>query len=137
MESATELGNLIARYAELIDAGDFDGVARLLDGASVGGAGNGPLLSGHDAIRRLFASTARLYPDGTPGTKHVTTNFDPRDRRRRRSRESPARTGRCSRRSKVLRSNRSWQGGTTTGSSDATGSGASPNANTWWTWSVT
>ena len=75
MESATELGNLIARYAELIDGGDFDGVARLLDGASVGGADDGPLLSGHDAIRRLFASTARLYPDGTPRTKHVTTNL--------------------------------------------------------------
>jgi SnoaL-like domain len=73
--SATELGNLIARYAELIDAGDFDGVARLLDGAAVGGADDGPLLSGHDAIQGLFASTARLYPDGTPRTKHVTTNL--------------------------------------------------------------
>jgi ketosteroid isomerase-like protein len=73
--SATEIGNLIARYAELIDAGDFDGVARLLAGAAVGGAADVPLLSGHDAIRRLFASTARLYPDGTPHTKHVTTNL--------------------------------------------------------------
>jgi ketosteroid isomerase-like protein len=75
LESATEIGNLIARYAERIDAGDFDGVARLLDDASVGGADDGQLLSGHDAIRRLFASTARLYPDGTPRTKHVTTNL--------------------------------------------------------------
>jgi hypothetical protein len=75
MDSATELGNLIARYAEMIDAGDFEGVAQLLEGAAVGGADDGPLLTGHDAIRRLFASTARLYPDGTPRTKHVTTNL--------------------------------------------------------------
>ncbi len=75
MGSATELGNLIARYAELIDAGDFDGVASLLEGAAVGGADDGPLLEGHDAMRRLFESTARRYPDGTPRTKHVTTNL--------------------------------------------------------------
>ncbi len=75
MDSATELGNLIARYAEMIDAGDFEGVAQLLEGAGVGGADDGPLLTGHDAIRRLFASTARLYADGTPRTKHVTTNL--------------------------------------------------------------
>ena len=74
MDSATELGNLVSRYAELIDAGDFDGVADLLEGAAVGGA-EGPLVGGHDAIRGLFASTARLYPDGTPRTKHVTTNL--------------------------------------------------------------
>ncbi len=73
--SATELGNLIARYAELIDAGDFDGVARLLEDAAVGGDGDGPLLRSLDAIRQLFVSTARLYPDGTPRTKHVTTNL--------------------------------------------------------------
>jgi SnoaL-like domain len=75
MDSATDLGNLIARYAELIDAGDFDGVAGLLDGAGVGTVGDTPLLTGHDAIRELFASTARRYPDGTPRTKHVTTNL--------------------------------------------------------------
>ena len=74
MDSTTELGNLIARYAEMIDAGDFDGVAGLLEGAAVAAA-DGPLLTGHDGIHRLFASTARLYPDGTPRTKHVTTNL--------------------------------------------------------------
>ena len=74
-ESATELGNLIARYAEAIDAGDFDAVAHLLDEAGVGGVDEGPLLRGRDEVRRLFASTARLYPDGTPRTKHVTTNL--------------------------------------------------------------
>ncbi len=72
---ATEIANLVARYAELIDLGDFDGVAQLLDRASVGGAGGEGMLSGTEAIRSLFESTARRYPDGTPHTKHVTTNL--------------------------------------------------------------
>ncbi len=84
-DSAIAIGNLIARYAELIDLGDFDGVADLLADAAVGegpvgegpvgeGAGTG-LLTGRDAIRAMFTSTTRRYPDGTPGTKHVTTNL--------------------------------------------------------------
>jgi SnoaL-like domain len=74
-DSATAVGNLIARYAELIDSGDFDGVADLLGDASVGEGDSTALLAGRDAIRAMFATTTRLYPDGTPGTKHVTTNL--------------------------------------------------------------
>ncbi|MHB8499069.1 MAG: nuclear transport factor 2 family protein [Acidimicrobiales bacterium] len=74
-DAAVTIGNLVARYAELIDAGDFDGVADLLGEASVGSVGEGPLLSGRDAIHSLFAATTRRYPDGTPGTKHVTSNL--------------------------------------------------------------
>jgi 3-phenylpropionate/cinnamic acid dioxygenase small subunit len=74
-DSATAVGNLIARYAELIDSGDFDGVADLLHDAAVGDGDSTALLTGRDAIRSMFASTTRLYPDGTPGTKHVTTNL--------------------------------------------------------------
>jgi hypothetical protein len=78
--------NLIAEYAERIDAGDFDGVADLLAGAAVGadtGAGAGDAdeidtsmqLRGRDNIRRLYESTTRRYEDGTPRTRHVTTNL--------------------------------------------------------------
>jgi 3-phenylpropionate/cinnamic acid dioxygenase small subunit len=81
-ESATAISNLIARYAELIDLGDFDGVADLLGDAAVGDGkagdahgGSPPLLTGRDAILAMFTSTTRRYPDGTPGTKHVTTNL--------------------------------------------------------------
>ena len=72
-DSAVAVGNLIARYAELIDAGDFDRVADLLGRAAVGA--DGSLLSGRDAILALYTSTTRRYPDGTPGTKHMTTNL--------------------------------------------------------------
>jgi hypothetical protein len=74
-DSAIQLGNLIARYAECIDSGDFDGMAALLEHAAVGGGDGGPMLTGREAICKMFSSTARLYPDGTPGTKHVTTNL--------------------------------------------------------------
>jgi 3-phenylpropionate/cinnamic acid dioxygenase small subunit len=74
-DASTELANLIARYAELIDNGDFHGVSELLGEAAVGSGDGTSLLRGRDAIRALFTSTTRIHPDGTPGTKHVTTNL--------------------------------------------------------------
>ncbi len=73
--SSTELSNLIARYAELIDAGDLDEMASLLADAAVGTGDGNAMVTGHEAIRGLFAATTRIHPDGTPGTKHVTTNL--------------------------------------------------------------
>ena len=66
--------NLIAEYAELIDAGDFEGVGELLAEASFGAETRGSV-SGADAIAALFRSTVHVYEDGTPRTKHVTTNI--------------------------------------------------------------
>ena len=74
-DGPTQVANLIARYAELIDSGDFDGVAELLGDAGVGAGDGSTLLTGRKALAGLFTSTTRLYPDGTPGTKHVTTNL--------------------------------------------------------------
>jgi hypothetical protein len=74
-DAAVQVANLIARYAELIDAGDFEGLASLLGHAGVGGDDGPSLLTGREALRKLFVATTRLYPDGTPGTKHVTTNL--------------------------------------------------------------
>ncbi|MGO8872598.1 MAG: nuclear transport factor 2 family protein [Acidimicrobiales bacterium] len=74
-DDATAVGNLIARYAELIDAGDFEGVADLLGDAAVGAGDSESLLTGREALVAMFTSTTRRYPDGTPGTKHVTTNL--------------------------------------------------------------
>jgi hypothetical protein len=69
------VANLIARYAELIDNGDFEAVADLLAHAGIGQVDGEGLLSGRDAVLGMFTATTRLYPDGTPGTKHVTTNL--------------------------------------------------------------
>jgi hypothetical protein len=74
-DAAVAIGNLIARYAELIDLGDFGAVARLLGHAGVGTVDNDALLTGAEALESMFTATTRRYPDGTPGTKHVTTNL--------------------------------------------------------------
>ncbi|MDV7133296.1 nuclear transport factor 2 family protein [Williamsia muralis] len=65
--------NLIASYAELVDAGDFAGVGELLAHASFG-SGEGSL-TGADAIAEMFGKSVITYDDGTPRTKHVTTNI--------------------------------------------------------------
>jgi 3-phenylpropionate/cinnamic acid dioxygenase small subunit len=65
--------SLIAAYAELVDDGDFAAVGRLLaDATFAGGAGS---VSGCDAIEKMLTNNVIVYDDGTPRTKHVTTNL--------------------------------------------------------------
>jgi 3-phenylpropionate/cinnamic acid dioxygenase small subunit len=65
-----EITELLYRYAELIDAGDFDGVGQLL------ARGNFMGVSGADNIAKLFATTTRRYPEhgNTPRTRHLVLN---------------------------------------------------------------
>jgi len=72
-DASVEVANLMARYTESIDAGDFEAVADLFGRAAVGVGED--LLRGRDAIRDLYVATTRRYPDGTPGTKHVISNL--------------------------------------------------------------
>ncbi len=74
-DAAVHIQNLVHRYAELIDLGDFDGLGHLLARAEVGSVGSPDVLTGHDAVVAMFTSTTRRYPDGTPRTKHVTSNL--------------------------------------------------------------
>lgn len=75
--SYVEILNLVHRYPELIDSGDFEGVGDLLRHATLEfQADDGSLMSratGADAIAASF-TTVRLYRDGTPGTRHVISN---------------------------------------------------------------
>ena len=64
--------NLIATYAELVDDGDFAGLGALLADATF--TGSGASVSGPDAIEKMFRNMVIVYDDGTPRTKHVTTN---------------------------------------------------------------
>lgn len=69
------ISDLVYRYAERIDAGDFAGLADLLAHAELVGEGMAPV-RGRDAVLAMYERTARRYPDdGTPKTKHVTTNL--------------------------------------------------------------
>ena len=65
---------LLYRYAELIDSGDFDGVGQLLGRATFAGTRSSQV-SGAADIAALFAKTTRRYPDtGTPRTRHLVLN---------------------------------------------------------------
>jgi 3-phenylpropionate/cinnamic acid dioxygenase small subunit len=72
--SARLIENLIVEYAALVDAGDFRGLGELLADSVFGGEGDA-VVSGGPAIEKLFRSLVRTYDDGTPRTKHVTTNI--------------------------------------------------------------
>jgi len=72
--SARSIENLIARYAELIDAGDFPGLGELFADSLFGGEGDA-VVRGAKPIEQLFRGMVRVYEDGTPRTKHVTTNI--------------------------------------------------------------
>jgi 3-phenylpropionate/cinnamic acid dioxygenase small subunit len=65
-----DVTELLYRYAELIDAGDFDGVGALL------GRGNFMGVSGAERIAKLFATTTRRFPENgnTPRTRHLVLN---------------------------------------------------------------
>ena len=65
--------NLVYRYAERIDNGDLAGVAELFRHGRIQ-AGPGMVFEGVDEVRALYDGATRLYADGTPRTKHVTTN---------------------------------------------------------------
>ncbi|MFD5464659.1 nuclear transport factor 2 family protein [Kitasatospora sp. NPDC127059] len=67
------IGNLIARYAELVDDGDFAGLGELLADAVFTGSG-GPV-RGREAIERMFRDAVIVYADGTPRTQHVVSNL--------------------------------------------------------------
>jgi 3-phenylpropionate/cinnamic acid dioxygenase small subunit len=65
--------NLLFIYAERIDRGDLDGMARLFEHATYR-AGDQPPLADWRAVASLNKSLILLYDDGTPKTQHDTTN---------------------------------------------------------------
>ncbi len=73
-DSAREMENLLYTYAARIDAGDLDGVAALFAHGRIEAA-PGVTFEGRDEVRGMYEASTRLYPDdGTPKTKHMTTN---------------------------------------------------------------
>ncbi|MGV0066507.1 nuclear transport factor 2 family protein [Mycobacterium colombiense] len=76
-DSATEITNLIYTYAQLLDSGDLDGVARLFEHGRICGVQDGPpetVFAGSARVREMYDMATRIYEDGTPKTKHNTTN---------------------------------------------------------------
>ncbi len=72
MGDATAITNLLYRYAELIDGGDFAGAAELFRHARIK-LGTDQYVDSAGVLA-LWEQGVKRYPDGTPRTKHVTTN---------------------------------------------------------------
>ncbi|MDG5484980.1 nuclear transport factor 2 family protein [Mycolicibacterium gadium] len=76
-DGAREIENLVYTYAERLDAGDLDGVAALFAHGRICGMEDGPpetVFVGVSRVRQMYEMATRLYEDGTPKTKHFTTN---------------------------------------------------------------
>lgn len=76
-EDARAVERLLFAYADAVDAGDLAAVGELFrDGRVCGETPDGPvtLAEGSAAVEAFYRSVVRLYDDGTPRTRHVTTN---------------------------------------------------------------
>jgi ketosteroid isomerase-like protein len=66
--------NIVSSYAELLDLGDLEGLAKLFTKATVRTHGTAQELHGADAVKQLIQRSVHLY-DGIPSTKHLVTNL--------------------------------------------------------------
>jgi hypothetical protein len=76
-EPAREIENLLHTYAERIDAGDLPGVADLFAHGRIAAATPATpeqTFEGRERVLALYRASTRIYDDGSPHTKHVTTN---------------------------------------------------------------
>ncbi|HTI19408.1 MAG TPA: nuclear transport factor 2 family protein [Kutzneria sp.] len=64
--------NLIARYALLVDTGDFAGVGDLFADATFVGTAE---FTGREAVTGMLERSVIRYEDGTPRTQHATSNL--------------------------------------------------------------
>ncbi|MEY2571179.1 MAG: hypothetical protein QOE63_1529 [Acidimicrobiaceae bacterium] len=65
--------HLLYRYCELMDAGDFEGMAALFAQATLTEEHGHVVAEGYDGAHRLWAGGTQTY-DGSPRTRHITAN---------------------------------------------------------------
>ncbi len=73
--SEVAICNLVYRYAECMDGGDFAAAAELFRHARVVLDRATEFSVGAEGILKIWTDSVIRYPDGTPRTKHVTTNL--------------------------------------------------------------
>lgn len=73
-EHVEAIRRLLHRYAECVDAADWDALGALFADAELRAPGLDPPARGADAVRRLYAGANRVHADGTLRTKHLVTN---------------------------------------------------------------
>jgi 3-phenylpropionate/cinnamic acid dioxygenase small subunit len=73
-ESHHAITALLYRYAECIDAADFDGIGALFAKGRITNEGYSGEIAGRDAVAARYRSTNRVHDDGTLRTRHLTAN---------------------------------------------------------------
>ena len=76
-DRARAIENLLHTYAERIDAGDLEAVADLFTHGRIATSENASperTFEGRAAVLALYRGSMRIYDDGSPHTRHVTTN---------------------------------------------------------------
>lgn len=75
MDSYREIENLLYLYAERIDAGDLEGVAKLFANGRILALDQENGIEGYHEVLAMYQNSTRIHEKtGTPCTKHVTTN---------------------------------------------------------------
>jgi len=72
-EAQEEIRNLLGRYCELMDAGNFEGLGNLFAAARLCDEHGNAFATGSDEIRAMWDRQTILY-DGSPRTRHITAN---------------------------------------------------------------
>lgn len=73
MTAHEDIRNLLGRYCEVMDAGDWAGLGELfVHGRLTDGDGN-EVAAGAEAVAALYAGMVVLH-DGSPRTRHLTSN---------------------------------------------------------------
>ena len=73
LSDGDHIRNLLGRYCELIDAGDFTGVGALFADGCLADEHGTELARGGEAVAAFFAAIVRLH-HGSPETKHLVLN---------------------------------------------------------------
>ena len=70
-----QIQNLIYRYCDRIDRGDFAGLGALFAHAALYVPAVAEPVRGAEAVAAMYTAFTRVYPEtGTPRTRHVTSN---------------------------------------------------------------
>jgi hypothetical protein len=72
-EAHEAIRNLLGSYCELMDAGDFDGLAALFADAVLSDSNGAVFATGSEQMAKMWHAQTMLY-DGSPRTRHITAN---------------------------------------------------------------
>lgn len=75
MDSYRAIENLLSRYAELIDDGDFAGIGQLFARGQILAPAGDSGFRGAAEVQRMYEMATVVFEDGTPRTQHTMSNI--------------------------------------------------------------